>query len=293
MAYVKISDSRSMDDILDAMHAEAVRDGSPMVTWLVEVDEVRATSLLNRQGKNRPLSRPTLRLYIDELEANRWTPNSATICVNRSRQLTDGQHRMHAVVATKAVVPIQVTMDLANEMARNIDVNTHRTIRANTSITYGEDLDSRSQAIVAGLLRYQGDFVFKSKISHSKIQETRARFRDRVEFIRGLVTADSKRIVRGPVLAVLLRLSFYYPQDVVKQAANSLLTGYMSGEPWEMILIRARDMFKECGGDINMEHYWKLEYALREYCNRTGSKYLKNPGKELFPIPGFDLKIAA
>jgi hypothetical protein len=110
-----------------------------MFTAIAEysVNPSEAARILNRNcfDRQRPLRKPDVRFYAEEMVRGEWLPRSVLkFCdVNGSQYLIDGQHRLTAIIEsqTKQVFEIQVlNADSEEEMARiytKVDQNAIRT----------------------------------------------------------------------------------------------------------------------------------------------------------------------
>lgn len=71
-----------------------------LTTEWVEVDPDTAASWLDSMGRNRRLSESNLDSIIMAMREGRWHEDGDPIRFNKEGELIDGQHRMHAIIAT-------------------------------------------------------------------------------------------------------------------------------------------------------------------------------------------------
>jgi hypothetical protein len=80
---------------------------------------------LNRDH-NRKLRGAQVDYLVDQIKRGLWTSNGATICFNGDGKLTDGQHRMAAVVKAGKAVTTLVVRGLDDKAFHSIDTGIHR-----------------------------------------------------------------------------------------------------------------------------------------------------------------------
>ena len=71
--------------------------------WLLVTPQV-AQELLKTQIKNRPLNHFTVKKYANDMANGNWQQCGDTICVDKNGCLTDGQHRLHAIIESGIAV---------------------------------------------------------------------------------------------------------------------------------------------------------------------------------------------
>jgi hypothetical protein len=84
-----------------------------------------AKELLSLNVKNRAVNRMHVDSLAKEMKNGRWKVNGDTICLNGSR-LIDGQHRLHAVVASGVTIQSFVVTDLPSDVFDTKDVGKRR-----------------------------------------------------------------------------------------------------------------------------------------------------------------------
>ena len=102
---------------------------------------------------NRPVSPRHVEYIANEIKAGRWQFTGDAIRFDDAGNLLDGQHRLHAVVATGATVPSVVVRGLPSEVFTLIDTNNRiRTLADNLAIV--GNAESARLAAALTLLRH-------------------------------------------------------------------------------------------------------------------------------------------
>ena len=105
-----------------------------------EVNEIRsamciigpyeAGQLLKMNTHNRPLSPRVVAKYLEEMRLGEWVPTAAGIGIDESGVLTDGQHRLEAVVQYGKPVPLLVVSGLPSKSQMKQDRHNKRSLHS-------------------------------------------------------------------------------------------------------------------------------------------------------------------
>jgi hypothetical protein len=110
-----------------------------------------AEMLLEANDKNyRKIIEACSKRYTDDMETNRWTINTATIAISKSKFLLDGQHRLTAIVKSGVGIWTYVLRDCPDELIEdpNQDKGKNR-----TATTYMQREGIKNAASAAGAVR--------------------------------------------------------------------------------------------------------------------------------------------
>lgn len=83
--------------------------------WM-DITPAIAELWLKRNFNNRPLRPDTVRAYAREMKNGKWLPNHQGIAFNNRDELTDGQHRLSAVIMSGCTVRLMVTFGLPSKV---------------------------------------------------------------------------------------------------------------------------------------------------------------------------------
>lgn len=112
-----------------AAYEEAVADSMTADKYrasFVWVSPEIAQRWLLRNVKNRRLAQALVAVYATDMRNGRWIFDGATIKFSESGQLLDGQHRLHAVIASGATVLMLIVRGLPDESQVVMDTGRKR-----------------------------------------------------------------------------------------------------------------------------------------------------------------------
>lgn len=116
---------------------------------------------------NRKLKPPVVRKYVRDMSDRNWLFNGDTIKFDWNGKLLDGQHRLHALIATNRTTEFNIVRNLDPDAYKSIDIGARRTtgdIMQHAGSKYGT-----SAAAAAKVLHWyesgQKDFTAMQSIS--------------------------------------------------------------------------------------------------------------------------------
>lgn len=99
--------------------------------WILVTPQV-ASELLATQVKNRPISHQTVKRYADDMKNGNWKQCGDTICVDKDGHLTDGQHRLSAVIESGITIRVLLVRGVEHSIYK--DTGSKRTMVGNIKI---------------------------------------------------------------------------------------------------------------------------------------------------------------
>lgn len=96
------------------------------VTAVEQIGPSEAAAMLQHNARNRRLSKAAIEGYADAMRRGEWVLNGESIKFNSAGQLTDGQHRLEAVILSGAKIETFVTRGLPVEAFETIDTGRRR-----------------------------------------------------------------------------------------------------------------------------------------------------------------------
>ena len=100
--------------------------GLKIKTRIVEVTPKLASILLDRNKKNRPISKENVKYLTKEIENNKWQFGGESIKIDYDGNLIDGQHRLSAVIKSNKSIHILVITGLSPEVFTILDTGRKR-----------------------------------------------------------------------------------------------------------------------------------------------------------------------
>lgn len=99
--------------------------------WILVTPQV-ASELLATQVKNRPISHQIVKRYADDMKNGNWKQCGDTICVDKDGHLTDGQHRLSAVIESGITIRVLLVRGVEHSIYK--DTGSKRTMVGNIKI---------------------------------------------------------------------------------------------------------------------------------------------------------------
>lgn len=96
------------------------------VSTVIVTPEI-ATRWLASNTFNRKLRPAKVARYASDMAAGRWTVDASMICFDTQGRLMNGQHRLHAIVASGASIPFVVMRNTPDEAMATMDTGALRT----------------------------------------------------------------------------------------------------------------------------------------------------------------------
>jgi hypothetical protein len=141
--------------------------------------EMAARWLEKNTANNRNVNGPTVDVYARDMRAGRWQLTPQGVAFNRTGELVDGQHRLHAIIKAGVAVEMVVATGFLVEYDSPLDQGRVR--------SFGAILhrDNRWVSLVRGLLFLEAGGVGKNvrKASLGEITEAFERHREAVEML--------------------------------------------------------------------------------------------------------------
>ena len=189
-----------------------------------EITPEEAAKLLEKNLSNRKLAQPVVARYARDMAAGRWELNGATICVDKDGNLTDGQHRLSAVVS--ANVPVRMTIAHNVPFSSTLDIGKTRNIADSLRMEYGiANIDSKVVGDINVLVSIAGG---ARKLTPVETLEVFRLYEKQITFLQ---TIPNTKSVGSPVRAaafVALRDNGC-KEESVDRFFRVLTTGYGNG----------------------------------------------------------------
>lgn len=119
--------------------------------WLLVTPQV-AQELLKSQIKNRPLNHFTVKKYANDMANGNWKQCGDTICVDKNGCLTDGQHRLHAIIESGIAVRMLLVKGVEHSIYK--DTGCRRTLVGNIKIAADDICEEAKKGQSIELARY-------------------------------------------------------------------------------------------------------------------------------------------
>lgn len=119
-----------------------------ITTSVEEVTPEIAASWLESMGTNRKLSNFTVERYADAMKTDRWQQDGSPIRFNTKGELTDGQHRLWAIIESATTQKLLIARNVPNDAFLVMDSGKKRGFADVLTIEYPDVQDVLSVAAV-------------------------------------------------------------------------------------------------------------------------------------------------
>lgn len=171
-----------------------------MKTFTEEITPAQAKEFLARNSTNRRLRPSWVKELAGRMERGEWTVTHQGIALTPDLRLLDGQHRMHAIIATGLTIPMQVSYDCDPRTYEVIDGGIKRTAADHLSIP-------PMMAAVAKLLWVLPAPTLRKTCSSQQISSVLSWARPVIEEVSELAGGKSTRtssVVQMPIVVHLM-----------------------------------------------------------------------------------------
>lgn len=258
-----------------------------------------ATSLLNRNSKNRKVKTQNLSLIIDELKRGLFKFNGESIIVGDDGELLDGQHRLLAVEETGIPFKSIVVYDVPNSTFGTIDTGMARTTSDVLSVN---DIESYAfKAKLSKMLMLHGSNKNingrdKSyKITNIEVLEFAIRNDEELSDI----CSKAQRLYTKSRLLTTSDIGFFWHvfslenRQLAELFFEELFGGLFSSNTNPCFHLRNKLIESKVNPQKRMLKQEKDKFickAWRKYCNQEETKMLRVVPGELVEIPRTNLK---
>lgn len=119
-------------------------------TDIFKVDPVMATEILHKNNHNRPISDLAGKRYAKMMRDGKWQFNGEPIIIGEDGSLIDGQHRLQAIIDSKATLEMVIVKGINKSAYKTIDIGKKRT-GADALATHNKDYRKNSAVIAAAV----------------------------------------------------------------------------------------------------------------------------------------------
>lgn len=212
----------------------------------VQMSPPLAEKILERNTLNRPLKKGHTEKLSRDMKNGKWKMNGETIKITDDGQLLDGQHRLWAVIESKATVPMLVVEGLPADVMPTIDTGRMRSFGDVLTIEGKKNVSTASSAL-RWLYWYRqkprGSTPGHAGATHSELHDLLEANEDFLDRASEVASADkARRIVTQSVLCFVYAMA--YRADPAKAGAwlGLLNTGEGLDAKHPVLLLRERLM---------------------------------------------------
>lgn len=271
----------------------ASRNGTKTAAQVVLVTPDMAAEWLDRNPKNRRVVPARVSFYASQMLSGSWKLTHQGIAFDEDGNLVDGQHRLHAVVASGVSTKFWVFNGVSREAMIAIDVGKGRTAD-DAFVLLGDEATRHSVAIARILF---GSYVFQRHESEKidiayatgldRLRVFHEAVRQAVEF--SFIHVHEKGLRHACVSAAIASAWFTQNRELLSQFKEHFASGVITSES-DLGAIKLRTFMmtsnKTRGGrEARADLFLRACTALRAYIERRPITKLYASTDAVFPIP--------
>jgi hypothetical protein len=267
------------------MNNEIVLDGLRITVELITPD-IAERWLNELNTLNRALREGVAEQYAADMANGKWTRCVAPIVFYGDGALSDGQHRLYAIVLSETPQTFFVVRGLDRESGLNIDVGLMRTLIDNGRISgvdtgLSANLLAATRAVATGM-------PASDRLSNAQKLELVNEHRAACEWALS-VLPRTKNIHNAPVFGALAR-AWYHEKDKDRLAkfAQVVGTGFSDGDA-DSAAIAMRNYLIEHAGVAASSAMWrdtflKVQNSISYFMQRKKLTYIKSVKEDVYPL---------
>lgn len=251
-----------------------------MRTELVKVTPVLAEHYLSKNVSNRSVSQRLVDKYSHEMQQGEWVMNHQGIAFYEDGAVADGQHRLLAILQSRATVPLMVTFGLKRPAAVTIDVGRKR------SVADGIQIGELSDWITKRHISIINQIAEPKRLTTTETVEWLEGMKESAQFAVATFASNKRALVNSVLHAAVALAHFYNPdkEDMLLKFATVYMQGLATTKA-DLSAIKLRDEFltnTNSGSSFRKDKFLKAQRALQAYLNGESLSRLVRPKDEIW-----------
>jgi hypothetical protein len=237
----------------------------------------------------RPLNKAHVVRLAAEMVAGRWVLNNDAVCFDRAGQVINGQHRLSAVVASGATVPMMVATGMEAKAFAHMDRPRIRAGGDMVAMAGGKNA-ILAAAITSAVVRYEQGAIRAGGWERLSLAETHAEYVAR----RNDIDAAA-RIARGIPRALgfgpsIIGAAYYILAKADAVRGPAFMESLLTGTGAELAARDLRESIIQRGKNSRRQPYEQLaviikQWNKRDHGNRVMNAYYRGTGDRAEPFP--------
>ena len=220
---------------------------------MIKITPALAKAMLKHNTQNRALSQATVNRYAALIKDGEWAKSSDMISFDSDGTLTNGQHRLEAVVKSGCSIESVIWMGIPHSVYT--DRGKTRSIAEVLDIAEGSPHNPNVVSAISLMYRLYGVQATASKIPEGKAQMAYKLLEEKIDVIPTLYANKNKAFSYGAdyIAAVLMLLfSDEFNDDQVKTMHERLMSGVLQfSNPGDLLLKTLRDNSMKKAGSFS------------------------------------------
>lgn len=248
---------------------------------VMEITPEIAKELLKNNKSNRNIVQNAVNRYARDMEAGNWEQNGDTITIDEKGNLTDGQHRLSAIVQSGVTVKMIVVSGIGFSATK--DIGKPRSVADSIKMQYGiSAMDNKVMGNLNMIAIYSG---LGAKLTPSEYVKLYNYFEDELLFVRSIPNVWN---VPCPVqsAAVVVIKELGYSRETAKRFLSAFEDGFIDGEE-EYAAVALKNWLRNVNGSA---HGSARKLLFRTTIGALIAFAKKNPSKRVAKPKDIDLE---
>lgn len=257
----------------------------------VSVTPEVAAQWLELNTGNRPVTKPQTAAYARDMQGGNWRDHGGDpIQIGSNGVLLNGQHRLHAVIASGATVDMFAIFGADPSAVLAIDRGKSRSHRDTFVLSTGEHVSKLFFPIAMSAIGGISSTTTKTKPTSTEMESFVSMHRKALDFADDLMSDARRGVRKGSVGGVFARAYYHLPHDKIETFADVLVTGVATHSSHK-IIVTLRDWLTSPKGLHSVRGksysvYRKTARALIAFTTGENIRTLYEITVEPFPFPG-------
>lgn len=265
---------------------------------IMDVSPALAEEWLAARGPNRGLRKSVVDVYAQDMAEGRWRLTHQGIAFDERGRLSDGQHRLAAIVKSGSTVKMCVARGISDEAQLDMDRHAKRSVSDCIQIAYGVSVHKTVVAIAnamrRGMASKSGGTAATRPMTAEQTIEWLASHGDAVRFAAGLLGNNKTRGLGQSSVGGVMARAYYHGDPQRIEAFYRILVNPSlikdSDEPGASAAVLLNQYLI---GSVGVSGtgptgtvYRKCARALYAFLSRQPISKIYETKRELFPLPG-------
>lgn len=253
-------------------------------TW-EKIGPAKAMKYIETMNGNRPVRQPRVDFLANQMAAGKWRKTHQGIAFDTEGRLSDGQHRMWAIVETGLTLEFMVTRGVAVEDVTVFDTGLARNYSDAANFA-GWNANPSAAALAKALAR--GITLMTPIVPADVIHNWYEFYKKQIDFaisLRSRFPGPLGKKFTLPMLAAFARASHTIDVDLLERFASFMRDGKTEFEADDAASVFRDAWMAKRLGTTGTETYFKTCAALRAFAARRSIKQLARVEGEVFDLP--------
>lgn len=262
----------------------------PKCTTVIEtITPILAAAYLERNTANRGVKQSIVKKYAKAMKTGCWDLTHQGIAFDSNGVLTDGQHRLQAIIASGCSVEMNVSR-FSREVSRiHIDQHSRRSFADAMAIESGGDINKNVVTIARAIMRLAShdrgtETIDEVKRMYPVIEKP-------VLFVDSYLGESTKGISSAPAKAAIT-LAWFYVNDIDRLSKFCLVFGgkELPETEADKPAVMIREYLLKTGvrySSMRLDGFCKMQRAIDSFCSYKPVSKLYG-SRSIFPWPLID-----